>query len=308
MLRFPNPGSTIDNFVSVYGAAFERLNGQTVSLDDIVKAVVVANLATSSGYMGAEAVARSTREDRSRDPLYNQIKMYAELFRTMGWLHPIEESSLTFTFTLLGEQVVAAGRSYWPLLEECILGISYPTHVLTVKGDFNLRPFAFILRVMANLGGYLSRDEIILGPLSATSDQGSSAIKEVISKIIMARSSESARDAGLTALAAIRKTQINTLHNYTRWPIAVLRDSGWVDAATGNYADGRKYSVWRLTEKGLAVAARVESATDIRLSSISMFKPGEISALALFSHYKMLARAGFDITPCLLYTSDAADE
>ena len=297
MLRFPNPGSTIDNFVSVYGAAFERLNGQTVSLDDIVKAVVVANLATSSGYMGAEAVARSTREDRSRDPLYNQIKMYAELFRTMGWLHPIEESSLTFTFTLLGEQVVAAGRSYWPLLEECILGISYPTHVLTVKGDFNLRPFAFILRVMANLGGYLSRDEIILGPLSATSDQGSSAIKEVISKIIMARSSESARDAGLTALAAIRKTQINTLHNYTRWPIAVLRDSGWVDAATGNYADGRKYSVWRLTEKGLAVAARVESATDIRLSSISMFKPGEISALALFSHYKMLARAGFDITP-----------
>ncbi len=77
MLRFPNPVSTIDTFVSVYVAAFERLNGQAVSLDDIVKAVVAANLATSSGYMGKEAVLRSTRDDRSRDSLYNQLKMYA---------------------------------------------------------------------------------------------------------------------------------------------------------------------------------------------------------------------------------------
>ena len=76
VLRFPNPGSTIENFVSVYGAAFERLNGRSVDLDDIVEAVVRANLATSSGYMGDEAVARSTRADRSRDPLYNQLKMY----------------------------------------------------------------------------------------------------------------------------------------------------------------------------------------------------------------------------------------
>ena len=67
MLRFPNPGSTIENFVGVYSAAFERLNGQSVDLDDIVDAVVRANLATSSGYMGDEAVARSTRADRSRD-------------------------------------------------------------------------------------------------------------------------------------------------------------------------------------------------------------------------------------------------
>jgi hypothetical protein len=79
VLRFPNPGSTIENFVSVYRSAFERLQGRAVNLDDIVAAVVAANMATSSGYMGDEAVARSTRADRSRDPLYNQMKMYAEL-------------------------------------------------------------------------------------------------------------------------------------------------------------------------------------------------------------------------------------
>jgi hypothetical protein len=116
LLRFPNPGSTMDNFVRVYDAAFERLNGRIVGLDDIVDAVVAANLATSSGYMGPEAVARSTRVDRSRDPLFNQLKMYAELFRMLGWLHPTSESSLNYTFTLLGKQLVAAGRDYWPVV------------------------------------------------------------------------------------------------------------------------------------------------------------------------------------------------
>ena len=77
MLRFPNPGSTMANFVAVYKAAFKRYRGQVIKLDDMVQATVEANLATSSGYMGKEAIARSTRNDRSRDPLYNQLKMYA---------------------------------------------------------------------------------------------------------------------------------------------------------------------------------------------------------------------------------------
>lgn len=299
MLRFPNPGSTIDNFIRVYGAAFDRLSGYTVNLDDIVDAVVAANLATSSGYMGAKAVARSTRQNRSLDPLYNQLKMYAELFRTLGWLHPTPESALNFTFTLLGEQLVAAGRSYWPLLEECILGISYPTHMLTVKGDFHLRPFAFILRVMAPLGGYISRDEMIIGPLSAASDRADDALAQVVAAIEAARKSQEKTDAALKAVAAAKKTQVNTLYNYTRWPIAVLRDSGWVETANASYRDGRKYRVWSLTEKGKAAATRVGSAIDLRLVDVEALSPDKKNALALIAHYQMLDRAGFDIAPMM---------
>lgn len=297
MLRFPNPGSTIDNFIRVYGSAFDRLSGYTVNLDDIVDAVVSANLATSSGYMGAKAVARSTRQDRSRDPLYNQLKMYAELFRTLGWLHPTPKSALKFTFTLLGEQLVAAGRSYWPLLEECILGIAYPTHILAVKGNFHLRPFAFILRVMVPLGGYISRDEIIIGPLSAASDRASNALDQVVTAIDAARKSQAKTDAALKAVAVAKNTQVNTLHNYTRWPIAVLRDSGWVETANASYRDGRKYRVWSLTEKGRSVAMRVESALDLRLADVETLSADQRNALALIAHYQMLDRAGFDITP-----------
>ncbi len=297
MLRFPNPGSTIENFLSVYGSAFARLNGQIVGLDDIVSAVVAANLATSSGYMGDEAVARSTRTDRSRDPLYNQLKMYAELFRILGWLHPTPESALRFTFTLLGEQIVAAGRDFWPLLEECILGIVYPTPILSIKGDFDLRPFAFILRVMAASGGHLSRDEMIIGPLSATSDRGANKLAYVVSNIAHARSSAATIDAAVASVAAGRNTQVNTLQNYTRWPIALLRDCGWMEQGFSTFDNGKKYRTWYLTEKGKSLAARVSTAFDFRVSDIEKLHDHERRALSLVLHYQILERSGFDITP-----------
>jgi hypothetical protein len=297
MLRFPNPGSKIDNFVRIYAAAFDRLNSRVVNLDDIVEAVVAANLATSSGYMGTEAVARSTREDRSRDPLYNQLKMYAELFRTLGWLHSTPDSALNFTFTLLGEQVVAAGRDYWPLLQECILGIAYPTHTLAAKGDFDLRPFAFILRVMSACGGYLSRDEMIIAPLSAGTDRGANALAQAVRSVKSARQSKDAMDAALQAVATARRTQVNTLHNYTRWPIAVLRDSEWVEPGKAKSQSRGSYSVWALTEKGMALAQRVNASIDIRLDDAESLRPAERQALSVVAHYKMLDRAGFDIKP-----------
>lgn len=297
MLRFPNPGSTIENFVGVYGAAFSRLNGQNFGLDDIVSAVVAANLATSSGYMGDEAVTRSTRSDRSRDPLYNQLKMYAELFRTLGWLHPTSASALRFTFTLLGEQVVAAGRDFWPLLEECVLGIIYPTPMLTVKGNFDLRPFAFVLRVMAASGGHLSRDEMIIGPLSAASDRGGDDLTAIVTSIARARRSATAVSEAVAALALGRNTQVNTLQNYTRWPIALLRDSGWMEQGSAVFGNGRKYRTWHLTERGQALATRVDEALDIRVADIEKLEVSDRTALAVIAHFQMLERAGFDIAP-----------
>lgn len=297
MLRFPNPGSTIANFVAVYTAAFERLNGFVVGLDDIVAVVVAANLATSSGYMGEEAVARSTRQDRSRDPLYNQLKMYAELFRALGWLHPTEGSSLSYTFTLLGRQVIAAERNYLPIFGESVLGISYPSHVLKVKGDFDLRPFAFILRTMLAAGGYLSRDEMIVGPLSANSDRNSESATLLARMIEGLRKQAGQIDGSLAELAMQRKTQINTLHNYTRWPIAVLRDCGWAQKATASYRDGTQFEVFRLTAEGERVAQRVSRAFDIRLDQIDKLPLPEKTALSLEAHYAMLGRAGFELAP-----------
>jgi hypothetical protein len=60
--------------------------------------------ASSLGAVGATARSRSTEIDRSRDPLYNQLKMYSEVYRMLGWLRPAGRR-LEFTTTILGDQV-----------------------------------------------------------------------------------------------------------------------------------------------------------------------------------------------------------
>lgn len=295
MLRFPNPGSTIANFVAVYTAAHSSLRGKVVDLDDIVSAVVEANLATSSGYMGDEAIARSTRSDRSRDPLYNQLKMYAELFRSLGWLHPTENRSLNYTFTLLGDQMVAAGRHWLALFRECVLGTVYPSRILEVKGDFDLRPFAFVLRTMRKLDDVMSRDEMIVGPLSASSDRDPSHLDAILQAIAEMRKSQEHARRAIASVSLARGIQVNTLRNYTRWPIAVLRDAGWASDTSIRYDNGRSLRAFKLTPDGVATADALEMAADIRLDQLEALPADQRRAVCLHSHYAMLDRAGFDV-------------
>jgi len=298
MLRFPNPGSTIGNFVAVYTAAFERLHGQVVDLDDIVVATVRANLATSSGYMGPEAIARSTRTDRSRDPLYNQLKMYAELFRALGWLHPTEQSALNYTFTLLGHQVVAAEQYYLPLLGETVLGICYPSHILSIRGEHDLRPFAFILQTMLACGGVLSRDEMIVGPLSASSDRQANSVPVMATKINGLRESFKAIQAALERVSEERQIQINTLRNYTRWPIGIMRECGWTEKIRVPFrTGGRSFEAHQLTPEGRELAQRLLASADLRVDQVDELEFDEKSAISVHAHYKMLERSGFDIEP-----------
>jgi hypothetical protein len=298
MLRFPNPGSTTANFVAVYRAAFERLHGRIVNLDDIVAATVDANLATSSGYMGSEAISRSTRPDRSRDPLYNQLKMYAELFRILGWLHPTERTALNYTFTLLGRQVVAAEQHYLPLLGETALGIAYPSHVLSVRGDHHLRPFALILRTMLACDDALSRDEMIVGPLSASSDRDAQSVARMTHIVAAVRANPQAVEDALERVSDERSIQTNTLKNYTRWPIAILRDCGWTEKVRMKFRKGtRSFEIHRLTDAGKAVAQWVAASIDLRVDQVDPLPPDEQAAICTYAHYSMLERAGFDLAP-----------
>ena len=296
MLRFPNPGSTVSNFVNVYTAAFGQLYGQVFNLDSMVAAVVKENLATSSGYMGAEAISRSTRPDRSRDPLYNQLKMYAELFRALGWIHPTEQSALNFTFTLLGHQVAKAKQHYLALMGETVLGISHPSPVLDIKGGHELRPFAFLLLTMLASDDALSRDEIIVGPLSTASDRSEDAVQHVAALIETLRVAPENIAAALAKVAAEQNVQANTLKNYTRWPIAVMRDLGWTEKARRSFQNGGKsFEVHQLTETGRRVADGVSASADLRLDQVDQLPLETKAIVSIHAHYRMLERAGFDL-------------
>src|SRR5215210_2799366 len=142
MLRIPNPGADIDSFLRISRELFEALRERaTFDLDDMTEVLIQRNLATSSGYMGEEALRRSFSKDRSRDPLYNQSKMYSELYKVLGWLHPTRESALSFRFTFLGAHVIVAKRDSAAIFKESILGMVYPNAILSVKGNHILRPF-----------------------------------------------------------------------------------------------------------------------------------------------------------------------
>lgn len=296
MLRFPNPGSTMSNFVAVYVAAFERYRGQVVTLDDIVRATVEANLATSSGHMGSEAITRSTRADRTRDPLYNQLKMYAELFRSLGWLRSTTSSALSYTFTLLGEQVVAAGRQWRPLLGETVLGIAYPSHVLDVRGNHDVRPFAAILRTMLACNDGLARDEMIVGPLSASSDRSPADMQGIAQSIMKLRESPASAKQALEALQMERGIQVNTLRNYTRLPIAILRDLGWTEKDREPYRKSNKtFEVHRLTPLGKEKAQILEDMADLRIDQVDQLPFAQKRALSRHAHFAMMERAGFDL-------------
>lgn len=287
MLRFANPGSDIPNMVRVFVACAEALGQRSaVSLDDLVKAAVRAGLATSSGYSGEAAIERSYNPDRSRDAVYNLLKMYSELFRMLGWLHPTASSALTFRFTYFGAHVVEAGPDWRALFEEALLGIAHPSAVLGVQGRQAIRPFAAILRTMHALGGDLLRDEMIVGPLTLADDRDDAVLSRMIGRLQKLRQSRLNLSKALAELGTARRVQVNTLKNYTRFPLAAVVIAGWATDAGG----GKR----RLTPKGEKVVARIQASTDLRLSDLEKLASPHRAALARAAFLELLARAGFE--------------
>ena len=245
--------------------------------------------------MGEAAISRSTRQDRSRDPLYNQMKMYTELFRSLGWLRSTTISTLQFAFTLLGRQVVEAKQDWRPLLGETALGIAYPSHVLKVQHDHQIRPFATILQTMHACEDGLSRDEMILGPLSAVTDRSSDDIHAIASRVLSVRDGPVTVSDALAELSDELGIKVNSMKNYTRWPLAVMQSLGWTSKQRKKGARPRR-EVHRLTALGKQTANRVALSVDIRADQVDRLSPDQRRSLAHYAHFSMLDRSGFEIT------------
>lgn len=298
MIRFANPGSNVDGFIRIFMELYSALSPQgTFNLDDMSRTLVNRNLATSSGYMGAEALARSTRPDRSRDPLYNQSKMYSELYKLLGWLHPIPDSALQFRFTLLGAHVPAATRDHKALLIESILGIVFPNPILGTKGNYTLRPFPTILRAADDLGGLICRDEIIAGPLSLENDREADLFSEMVNDLRTVRGEWRALCARLDTISRDTGINLNTMGNYTRFPIAILKWSEWFSIERNREEYGRPIPFLRLTSKGASLLRSVNAKTDIRYGDLQGLDDKLVGAIARLGFHQMLARAGFDVDP-----------
>ena len=302
MIRFPNPGSDIPSFIRIYKTLYTYLNEKSwFTLDDMSETLTKMNLAASSGHVGEQALALSTRADRSRDPLYNQSKMYAELYRTLGWMvSEAPDTALKFRFTLLGDHAAVADIDPKAIFEESVLGINYPNRILAIKGTEASRVFSTILRAAAKLDGYICRDEIIIGILN-NDDVGDEGIDDIVTKIKTLRGSTTRLANAVSELSEQIKIQKNTMQNYTRFPLAVLTYCGWFEKENTKkfYPGGRPTIMFRITEYGQERASELETLTDIRIDDYDSHPTEKQKSLVRLGFYSMLQRSNFDISPAI---------
>ena len=223
--------------------------------------------------------------------------MYTELFRILGWVRSTEDSALTFTFTLLGEQVVEAGRYWRPLLGETVLGIAYPSHAINTRGHQAIRPFATILRTMLSCNSGLSRDEMIVGPLSALSDRRQADLDALSDRIHALREGPDAIRHAIEEVSDQRGVKVNTLRNYTRWPIAIMRDLKWTTKEREPYRGSNgTFEIHRLTPAGRKRAESLQSLFDLRVTEVDRLPFEQKRALSRRAHFAMMERSGFDVS------------
>ncbi len=307
MIRFPNPGSDIPTFIHIFQTLYTYLSDYKVfTLDDMSQTLTKMNLAASSGYVGEQALKLSTRKDRSRDPLYNQSKMYAELYRSLGWITSSEEKALLFSFTLLGEHMAAAKIDPKSIFEESVLGINYPNQVIDNKNENASRTFSTILLTAYELDGYICRDEIIVGPLNID-DTDLRAFSSMIDYIKAMRGDIRKLHGAILELSKRIKIQINTMQNYTRFPMSVLTYCGWFEKVRQNilYPNGRNMVILKMTQYGREKAEWLKRVLDIRTEHFEKMDEAVKPAMIRLGFYTMLQRANFDVTP--VYDSIAKD-
>ena len=151
---------------------------------------------------------------------------------------------------------------------------------------------------MLESGDALSRDEMIIGPLSASSDRGTDAITAMATLVEQVRESPRTIQNALENVSQARNTQINTLKNYTRWPIAIMRDCGWTKKVRLKFRKtNQSFEAHKLTKLGKAVAERIAASVDIRIDQIDALSFEQKEGISVHTHYGMLGRAGFDLKP-----------
>lgn len=304
VFRFSNAVSNIDKFIETYKSLynhFEQTCAEGNYFDHAQAAEFLAmnGLASSLGAIGEEALNRSTRDDKSRDPLYNQHKSYSEMFRMLGWYEP---GTMQTNFTLSEYGSYIAETTDKSILKKLVsmnvLHIVSPNPLTTVRGYNILRPFPMILKLMLKLDGMISRDEMIVGVLACENDKEQNIIFETANKI------RGFRRRGLpainNAILSIRQEHnlgsAATLQNYTRFPISVLKWTEWAGAESIRGIYGKSPTkMLVLTEEGRELAERLAHIPDIRYEDLDDYSLKEKASFVALSNLTKLESVGFDL-------------
>ena len=104
MIRFRNPGTQYTTQVQVFRELYkEYKDAPSFDLDDMAATIAKTKLMTAYGYAGDAALALSNTENDSLNSTKMNAKMYAEVFRLLGWVTSAGDNSYPLVFTYIGE-------------------------------------------------------------------------------------------------------------------------------------------------------------------------------------------------------------
>ena len=168
MIRFRNPGTQYHTQIQVLKLLYNNLKNKAFfTLDDMARVIANANLMTAYGYAGSNAIKLSHTEQESLNSAKMNAKMYAEVFRMLGWITPYDTtSSYPLVFTYIGIHVAISSGDCLKLYEQCVLGINTPNQFSgNMSYTENIRFFKCVLRTLIDLDGIMYKHELCLGPM-----------------------------------------------------------------------------------------------------------------------------------------------
>lgn len=297
MIRFRNPGTQYTTQVQVFRELYkEYKDAPSFDLEDMAATIAKTKLMTAYGYAGDAALALSNTENDSLNSTKMNAKMYAEVFRLLGWVTSAGDNSYPLVFTYIGEHAALAD-DVLPLYEQCVLGINNPQEIMDVKYDEKVRFFKATLFSLQDLGGIMYKHELCLGPMSID-DLDKSQYNRMITYLKKLRGSYGRYQDAYQALCDDLGVKPTLPDNSTRLPIAFMKTCGWVESQrTRKLYPPKSLECLCLTQHGADLADSLREVKDLRMDEYYSYPEHTRNSLIRLGVYSMLLRAGYDTSP-----------
>lgn len=297
MIRFRNPGTQYTTQIQVFRELYKEYKDVPYfTLDDMAATIAKTKLMTAYGYAGDAALALSNTDNDSLNSTKMNAKMYAEVFRLLGWITSAGKGSYPLVFTYIGEHA-ACTDEVLPLYEQCVLGINNPQNIMDVKYDEKVRFFKAALFSLEDLDGIMYKHELCLGPMSID-DLDNGQYRRMISYIKGLRGSYKRYESAYQDLCDDLDVKPTLPDNSTRLPIAFMKTCNWIESKrTKSLYPPKSLECICLTEHGKEVAVSIHGMKDLRLDEYSSYSEHHQQSLIRLGVYSMLLRAGYNTEP-----------
>lgn len=298
MIRFRNPGTQYATHIHIIKQLYSRVGAQAFfTLEDMAIAITQAKLMTAYGYSGDEAIKLSKTEQESMNSTLMNVKMYAELFRMLGWIAPYNEnSSYPLVFTYIGIHIALSENDCHELYEQSVLGINNPTQFNdNMRYNEQTRFFKCALRTLIDLDGIMYKHELCLGPMNID-DEDENAYQNMLRCIRALRGNQKRLKDAFADLAASLNMGTTSVDNSTRTPVGLMKNCGWVESVDSKTLYGRSMTCIRITPHGREIYETLRNMYDLRLEEYENYEPAVQDALIRLGTYSMLERSGYDVS------------